>query len=219
MLSRKRAWNLCLAARLGQGDASGAQRAFRWRVGWGGSPKATEKGYSEFLLLFSSVNQDTDPYDDASQVVDGFHYFGNGTASGQHIVNNQDTVARIKGETTPENPVFTLLLSEYTLHPQLPGGFEGEDNATGGWSGNYLDFVVLEMPGDELAELLGMMWVLQNAKLLPIYRRVEARSKQEVPLEHGTGVFEDLRYLVGHAASVVGPGVPSVATSLSASRE
>ena len=76
----------------------------------------------------------------------------------------------IDGETTPKKSFLTFFLSEYAFYAQLPGNLKGKNNATGSRSGNYLNFVLLKVLGDESAKLLSIMWVLQNAELFPVYR-------------------------------------------------
>jgi hypothetical protein len=118
--------------------------------------------------LFGSVNQHANPDNNATKLFDGFHYFGDRATSGQNIVNNQDAVTGIDGEATPKNPCLPLFLSEYSLYAQLSGDFKSQDNAAGSWAGNYLNFVFLEMFGNEPAEFFSVMWVLQNTELFPI---------------------------------------------------
>jgi len=131
--------------------------------------KATEERNAQFHFLFSSVNQYTNPDDNATQFVNSVYNLSDGATSSQDIINNQDTVTRIDGKSTPKNSFLVFFLGEHTFYAQLPSNFKGDDNATGSWSNNYLDFVFFEMLSDELAEPFGIMGVLQNTEFFPVY--------------------------------------------------
>jgi hypothetical protein len=118
--------------------------------------------------LFGSVNKHANPDDDASKLFDGFHNFSDRAAGSQNIVNNQDAVTGIDGEATPKNSCLTFFFGEYSFYAQLFSYFESQYNAAGGWTGNYLDIVFLEMLSNEPTELLGVLWVLQDTELFPI---------------------------------------------------
>ncbi len=162
--------SLCLPAEPDQRYAGGAEGTFGRGISYGGGTETAKKRHTEFLLLLGTVNEHSDTDDSALKLFNSFYYF-NDRATGSHdIIHNQDAFTGIDGKTTSENPFLTFLLGEYALYAQLSGNFEGKDNAARGRAGNYLDIFFLEVLDNKSAELFGVMWLLQNAELFPVYR-------------------------------------------------
>jgi len=82
--------------------------------------------------------------------------------------------ARPNFEIAPKDPYFPLFLGKDAPHSQLAGGFEGQNNAAGSGSSDYIYLLPFEVSGDKVTQLLRKSRVLQDAKLLPINRRMES---------------------------------------------
>ena len=67
----------------------------------------------------------------------------------------------------------------------MSGYLMGQDDAAGSRSGYQLDLLPGKVAGNQAAELLGVVRVLENAKFLPVDGGMMARSEQEMPLKYG----------------------------------
>src|SRR4030042_1544643 len=139
-------------------------------IGYGGGMETAEKRDSEILLLLGTVNQNTDSNGNALKFFYSVEYFDDGATGSQYIVHNQDAFAMIDGKAASKNSGLPLFLGEHSLHAHLSGNFKSQDNAACSRARNHLDIVFLEVLGNELAEPLGIMRVLQNAEFLPVDR-------------------------------------------------
>jgi hypothetical protein len=142
-----------------------------WWVGYSFCPVAAKNGDAKFYFLLGAVNQY--PYADYYATLPGHccHNLAYGVAGGEDIVNNKGSLDGVDSEAPPKSPFLSsFLLSKYASYPQLSGYFKSQDNTTSGWSGYNLNFLLPEVVGNHLAELLGIVWELQDFKLLPVDR-------------------------------------------------
>jgi len=134
--------------------------------------KASKEGHTKIYPFLTAVNKHSNTHDNPAKSSYSAHRLPNRAACGQDVVNDKDMFTRGNIEVPAEDPYFSFSLSEDAPYSQLTSSFEGQDNASGSWSSNHLYFLIFEVLDDKAAQFLSMVGILQDAKLLPINRRM-----------------------------------------------
>ena len=163
---------LAWGTRLDQRDVASAQRAFLRRVNCSGSTKTAEKGQVEVQVLVTAIDEHSNTDDNSPQFVHSVCRFFKRASCGQDVINNKDMFARRDFEIPSKDPHPALFFSKNAPHSQLAGGFEGQNNAAGGWSSHCIYLLPSKVLSDKATQFLSKVRILQDAKFFPINRRM-----------------------------------------------
>jgi hypothetical protein len=118
------------------------------------------------------------------------------TATGDDVFDDEDLFARLEFEITAQFELVVDLLEEHEAQAQLPRHFLADDEAAHGRADDCGCAICFQCGEQQFRQASDFVHVLADLSTLEEMRTVQAGAQQEMAVEEGAAIAENLKNFV-----------------------
>jgi hypothetical protein len=145
-----------------------------------------------------SVNDGGDGGDNAAVLPDDFDGLGDASTARDHIFDNDEFFVGVDLKSAPEDESPLLFLGEDVTFPEAAGDFMANNQSAQGWGNDGLGIDATQLLSKGGTYFGGNGGVLKEQCALKELAAVETGAENEMPIDQGAGIAEQLEEIFGH---------------------